>query len=76
MRSYHTIVQYRATVRVRAVPHCNTVSHWADSTRVVHVCRRARCKVRTLPRDLDLIANLVYTVVVGNYATQAFVRFQ
>ena len=33
------------------------------------MCRRARCKVRTLQRDLDLIANLMYAVVVGNYAT-------
>ena len=34
------------------------------------MCARARCKLRTLQRDLDLIANLMYTVVVGNYATR------
>ena len=38
------------------------------------ICARARCKVRTLQRDLDLIANLMYTVVVGNYATIAISR--
>ena len=56
------------TVILSAIGLTAHVSYTCAGTRAVRYAR-ARCKVRTLQRDLDLIANLMYTVVVGNYAT-------